>query len=170
MKDEKLDELLREVRVPTGLKASLMSIPDHSDVYVSTRTTLSKRGAFLGIAASVAAMVLVFLYSQPSDVAVIEKSDPETIGLLLAEMERNLESMELLQQIHELEHQQKRIERAEPLLSVDESVALAMTVPWKSSLDHGGSVENVRNELEYVINTYPGTRGAREAEAILQIN
>lgn len=170
MEDEQLDELLRDVSVPNELRASLLSIPDQANVVIAPKPSRGKLWASLSVVASIAALVLVFLYSQPSEVTVIEKQDTETIELLLAEMEQNLESMNLIQQIYEHQQSQRRIQRAEPLLSVDESVALALSIPWKSSLDRGASIETVRTELEYVINTFPGTLGALEAETILQIN
>jgi len=57
-----------------------------------------------------------------------------------------------------------------PAVDLKEALSLAMSVSWQSAVDQGAKIESVKSELEYVINTYPNTAGAQQAQDILQAN
>lgn len=177
--DEQLDELLRDVSVPRDLKAKLLEIPNHE----SEATSFPPRSiagplrsksytAMLGTIAAIAATVLVVLYIAPSQVAEIESNvdESETVEMLLAELEQNQKSMNELLRFQEMANEQTHSLSIEPIYDPDETVALALSMSWQSSLDQGASLESVEEELEYVVATYPNTQGAMQARQILQIN
>ena len=173
IEDEQLDELLRAVKSPDGMSKRLSQIPniesspDHR--ILRNRKWLS---ATIGVAMTIAALVLLFLYVQPSEIAEHSTSDDQSdreIERLLSEVRDELNTIALLRKVRELENTTRSNPKPRPVLNLEESVAMAMSISWKSSLDHGGSIDNVRPELEYVINSFPGTRGARDAIEILQV-
>ncbi len=176
--DEQLDDLLRDVSVPHDLKATLLQIPDRESEAVSVARRSNSGFAFLGLLAAIAAAVLLFvnLPSAPLDVdenvsvAISDEEEIEELEGLLAQLEEERYSIELLAKAQELERSRLELLKEGPHLELKESLALAMSLSWESSLDRGASIESVRSELEYVASTFPGTRGAEIARNILQTN
>lgn len=170
--DEQLDELLRDVSVPDDLKTSLLQIPDQelNVVHEDSRPRARYRLAIAGLLAAIAATACIFLYLPKTPVANHINDHSASAELLLAQMQRNVDAMAEIQQAAELEFSSEHVVEVEPIANFKESVALAMSLSWKASLDRGASIEFVKPELEYIINTFPGTRGADEARTILRIN
>jgi len=172
--DKQLDGLLRDVSVPSDLKASLLQIPDQELQLACEESAPRSRTrlAVAGLLAAIAASVLIFVYLPATRVTdqIPVQDNSEAAELLLARMERNLEAMSEIQQIADLDFAVQQTVDVAPVVNLEESIALAMSLSWKSSLDRGLSIEAVKPELEYVIDTFPGTRGADHAKSILQIN
>ncbi len=187
IEDEKLDELLRDVGVPCDLKASLLQIPGRDcETQLEVRRPIS-RSRFLAWVAGIAAMLLLFCAlmiakrgdqgglatkSNDEESEVIQKEDMDftSMDLVLAKMERNLEDIARIQQLQNVGIPISDTYPRNGRVELRESIALAMSLSWKSSLDQGASIASVRPELEYVVNTFPNTRGAAEAQSILQHN
>ena len=168
--DEQLDELLRDVSVPRDLKASLLQIPGQDLSLSKVESRSRSRLAIVGALAAIAAMIIVFLNLPTTDVAVNNIEDGEAIESLLAQMQENLDTMDQVCVEFQTEFPRSAVLDVEPALNMEESLSLAMSVSWQSAVDRGASVESVKSELEYVINTYPNTLGAQQARNILQPN
>ena len=173
--DEQLDDLLRQIEVPSGLKASLRTIPDRTDrnVEVDTFPTSKSWTALLGTVAALAASVVLYLAlspnltSNPGGVAGGIGGSSE-IAMLLAEMEQDNESIDTLLQLQETRLSFEP--ESEPIFDSNESVATALSLSWQAAIDRGASVDSVREELQYVVNQFPNTTGAQLAQGLLQIN
>ncbi|QEG23201.1 hypothetical protein [Mariniblastus fucicola] len=172
LNDEQLDEMLRDVSVPDDLQAKLLQIPSEaSDQPVVERASRSY-STLLGTLAVIAATVLLFVYFAPSNVAKSNSDvrDAEAVALLLADLQRNLDSMDEILKAQEIATQQNYSLSIEPVFEPDETVALAKSMSWQSALDKGASFDSVKKELESIVAFYPDTRGAQKARDLLQLN
>jgi hypothetical protein len=178
IEDEQLDDLLRDVSVPHDLKAKLLQIPDREPESLTVARRSNSGITILGLLAAIAASVLVFfnLPAAPVDVdenvsvAISNEEEIEGLESLLAQLDEERRSIELLSKARELDRSRLELLNEEPHLKLEESLALAMSLSWESSLDRGASIESVRSELEYVASTFPNTKGAEIARNILQPN
>lgn len=176
LNDQQLDELLREIEVPSDMKAKLLEIPVESP-----KSMRAKRRnpvvAILCAVAAIAATVLVIAnlplvppaidqHTSTKDAA----NETEAVGELLAQMKHDLEAMEEICFEQEIDLARSEALRLEPVVDLQESLALAMSVSWQSALDQGATIESVKPDLEYVIASYPNTAGARQAHNMLQTN
>jgi len=168
--DEQLDDLLRDARVPTGLKSRLLEIPDEQAELLREVRGSKSRLAIVGALAAIAATVLVILNLPSADVANVQDVDKETAEQLLARMEQDLKAMEKICDAQDLELARLDASVKVPAVDLKEALSLAMSVSWQSAVDQGAKIESVKSELEYVINTYPNTAGAQQAQDILQAN
>lgn len=169
--DEQLDDLLRDISVPADLKATLLEIPDRDSEAISVPLRSKSYAAMLGTIAAIAATVLVFLYMGPTRVAKVPVPDDSvTVEMLLAQLEQNQEAMKKVAEIQEMANQETQSFDTDPIYDPNETVALALSMAWQSSLDQGASFDSVKGELESLVASYPGTRGAEQARQILQIN
>ena len=170
--DKQLDDLLRDISVPSDLKAALLEIPYRNSEAKSVPLRSKSFATMLGTIAAIAATVLVFLYVAPQQVANVEPvaDDSETVAMLLAELEQNTKAMNEVLKIQAMANQPAESLSTEPIYDPNETVALALSMSWQSSLDQGASFDLVKGELENVVANYPNTRGAEQARQILQIN
>ena len=176
--DEQLDELLLDVSVPHDLKATLLQIPDRESETVNVARRSNSGIAIVGLIAVIAATVLVFLnlpavplgVDENVTVAISDNEEIEALEDLLAQLDEEFDSIKLLSKAQELERLRIELLNESPHLELKESLALAMSLSWESSLDRGANIESVRSELEYVASTFPNTKGAEIARNILQTN
>jgi len=170
--DEQLDDLLRDVSVPRDLKATLLEIPDREPEapFVSKHTHV--RSAIVGTLLAIAATILIFLYVVPSKVANVESQvdDDAMIAMLSTEMQENQDMIDEIGKALDLAVGERASVNAAPLLDPDETLALALSMSWQSSIEQGASVESVQDELESVVARYPNTQGAQRARELLTIN
>lgn len=168
--DKQLDDLLRQIDVPSGLKASLLTIPDR-DVEVDVSPTSKSWTAILGTVAALAASVVLYFSLPPGFGLAPSNPDlasADEIAILLAELEQNQATLDA---IRELQNTQPEIEPdVEPIFDAKESIAMALSLSWQSAIDRGASLDSVRDELQDVVDRYPETAGARRAQGLLQIN
>lgn len=168
--DRQLDDLLRDVSVPDDLKAKLQSIPDEQAESVHNVRGTTSRFTIVGVLAAIAATVLVIVNLSAVDVANNQNSNDETAEQLLGQMKQDLEAIEEICIDQNFEFARKDALRKEPANDLKEALSLAMSVSWQAAVDQGAKIESVKSELEYVINTFPNTAGARQAQNILQTN
>lgn len=185
--DEQLDALLRDVRVPRGLQQSLQRIPSQTpEVAGNTEVAgnvevagnakpRNPLAAWAGACTAIAAAVSVLIYFAPVPVAIrdnlnLGNTNRKSVEALLAQMEHNLDEINQIQIAQDLDSKRDARWKTAPAVDLRESVAMAMSLSWESSLDFGTSTESIEAELEYVIDKFPETRGAQRARRLLQSN
>jgi hypothetical protein len=171
--DEQLDELLRKIEVPSGLKASLLTIPER-DLEANEKPFQAKSWtAMLGTLAALAASIVLYFVitstSPPKDNAIaLADASKNEVAMLLAEMEQTNESIDAILRWREIPRNEEPSN--EPIFDAKESVATALSLSWQAAIDRGASLESVREDLQYVVDKYPETAGAQRAQVLLQIN
>lgn len=173
LNDEQLDDLLRQVDIPGGLKASLLSIPDRDLSVEAGPTSKSWTTLLSTVAALAASVVLYFTFApnlgRPNDILVADAGSNEVeVEMLLAELQQEMDTLDSMMQLQEANLDVEL--STEPIYDIKESVATALSLSWQSAIDRGASVDSVRNELQYVVDQYPETAGAHRAQGLLQIN
>ena len=170
--DEQLDDMLRDVSVPQDLKAKLLEIPDRDSEAVVASDSSHMRTTIVGTMMAIAALILVFLYIEPSQVAKVEPQadNAEAIAMLVEDMQRNQESIDEILNAQTDAIEGRALANTSPVFDPDETLALALSMSWQASLERGASVEVVKDELEFVVTQYPNTNGAQRARELLQIN
>lgn len=172
LEDKDLDALLRNVEVPSSLKDSLLEIPDRDSLESNSAPSSKSWSALLGTVAALAASVLIYFAISGEDLvpgggeSTVAKSNE--IALLVEQMEQNRNSIDSI-----LLLQNSRIDReleTDPILDARESVATALSLSWQAAIDQGASFESVQDEVQYVVDQFPGTSGALRAQQLLQIN
>ena len=170
--DEQLDDMLRDVSVPQDLKVKLLEIPDRDPGAVVASDSSHMRTTIVGTMLAIAALILVFLYIEPSQLAKVESQsdDADAIAMLVDDMQRNRDAIDEILNAQDFANSEATSIDTSPLLDPDEVLASALSMSWQSSIEQGASVESVQKELELVVTKYPNTRGAQRARELLQIN
>lgn len=192
--DQQLERLLRNVKVPDDLKASLLKITDEptqlppaSERNGPNNWFPMKAVGLIALAASVLGVTLFFINpfgNEPVKTAktpieeLVEPKESEqqknsapTAARLLEQMSAN--SLELQASVMQQNIELLKAlvaEQKSPQLEISrmELASVAMSVANQAGVDYGNDIVTVRNDLQQVIADYPGTSGADMAVLFLE--
>ena len=146
--DQQLDDLLREIEVPSDLKAKLREIPDRSVDPGSSTMRSKSYSAMIGTIVAIAASVLLLLNFTNLPVAKVdvaqtdeELAATELAATELADIQNALDSMDKVLEAQELRRSGEGFFETTPIFDTNETLALALGLSWQSSIDLGANIE-----------------------------
>ncbi len=192
--DQQLERLLRNVKVPDDLKASLLKITDKPTQLPRASERNGANNGFamkaVGMIALAASLVLVSLFfinpfgkersitaKTPFEQLVEPKESEQqkgsapTAASLLQQMSANsleFNSSVIQQNIELLETLVAQQKSHQPEISQMELASVAMSIANQAGVDYGNNIDSVRKDLRQIMTEYPGTTGADMAVLFLE--
>ncbi len=190
--DEELDALLQEVDVPADLKDQLRQISQQSPSQETPKSvrppqTNGSLKRILAIAATLLAIVGFLTYSALTEKEqpiadnptpeVDSTNSPDTTDLVDRATTQQMEELDQLVNELELSQLRSRLARLNESNSefgysttandTREYTAMILALSDQSAIDHGGSTDSVIDDMQFVIESFPGTEGAKLAEQFI---
>ncbi len=177
--DEKLDAMLRDVSVPSGLMDRLREIPNEPVVGIpDSNWKIGRRVIGLALAAGLAGIVIWIAWPPaPSQLPVAMTPDSVTAEDELKKLELDrmnelaleIEMLSKRLELRELESKLRDLERTAPIpsLSIEDTESLVLCLADQSAIAWGAEPESVRADMQKIIEMYPHTAGARTANEFL---
>lgn len=191
---DSLEEQLRDIEIPTGLKDRLLAIPEASPVEVAKKRYCGRLRITLAVMAVAASLVGAIslarwrlvetprltnhaepspIETQPDRDELVPKlsSHPDEIRMVEMIVEGQAEIDQILQQM-ELERLRaelaalKRVRRPAQLNPIDE-LSMILVLSGQAELGFGGDAESIQEDLQMVIKRYPDSRGAALASTLV---